>query len=109
MVHSNTEIFRHIAAVETVTAFLTGPERQGMNNSVSVVATEDVDGDGDLDLLLMGYNGFFQYALNNGDGTYSQAPPVYYAFGIQKLSHLDYDFDGQFEKLVSGTHVSFIP
>ncbi len=109
VVHANSKVFRYFAAVETVIASLTGPERQGQNNYVSVGATEDVDGDGDLDLLLVGASGFFQYALNNGDGTYSQGLPLFYAYGIQKLARLDYDFDGQFDRLLTGYHVSFTP
>lgn len=109
VVHENSKVFRYFAAVETVIASFIGPERQGQQNHVSVTAAEDADGDGDLDLLLMGSNGYFQYALNNGDGTYSQGTPMFYTSGIRHLTRLDYDFDGQFDKLLTGYHVSFLP
>jgi len=73
----------------------------------AITALEDIDNDGDLDLLLG--SPFLRFFLNNGEGHFSGQPNV---FGITTsgfFSFGDYDSDGFTDAWVSGVTTAQIP
>ena len=108
-VFENPWMFQYNGMVSTITATFLGEKRQGQQNRIGTPISEDIDNDGDLDLRFLDGFGNMHLATNNGDGTYTQAPATYLDAAALSIHRLDYDFDGQFERLATGYKALFLP
>jgi len=108
IVHQKSRLFQYSGQTETTLTILLGEERTGNQNSLNAVLSEDADGDGDLDLQILDALGNLTLALNNGDGTYTKQPPRHVGANPTRAQRLDFDFDGKFEKLLTGFGAAFI-
>jgi hypothetical protein len=109
IIYANSKIFRYSGQTETISSTLLGPERRGEQNYIRGIVTEDADQDGDLDIHILDSLGNLCWAINNGDGTYTQQAPLHYSTSFYQMTRLDYDFDGRFDKLLTGFGASFLP
>ena len=76
--------------------------------NTSCVKWGDYDNDGDLDILLTGFSGFYNLQLtkifkNNGDGTFTEdTSAILPGIGSSSVSWGDYDNDGDLDILLTG-------
>jgi hypothetical protein len=76
------------------------PHRLGTDLAGAVVATDDVNGDGHVDLVVASWNEPFSVLLGRGDGTFAPAAPYDGPFP-EAFSHLalaDFDGDGNLDQ-----------
>ncbi len=78
----------------------------GGNDTPKAVAIADLDGDGDLDLAVGMRSSGAVVLLNNGDGTFVEAGTYgvgYTPFSLISLASADFDDDGDFDLVLTGT------
>jgi hypothetical protein len=79
------------------------PDREYLTgDTFSAVAADDLDRDGDIDLVACGIDGILSSRLNQGDGSFQVPPILRLPAGARALSMVDLDGDGDQEAAMLG-------
>jgi hypothetical protein len=65
----------------------------------------DVDGDGDMDVVVVGFDGANELAiiyLNNGSGTFTASPASFIGLAYSSAQLIDFDLDSDVDLIISG-------
>ena len=92
-----------VAAGGTGQGYFGGGRLVAVTSGLQEIATGDVDGDGDLDLVTTSYSpiGTVSVSLNNGAGDFTGGPTVGTGLGTRAVALADVDNDGDLDLLAT--------